>query len=115
MTEQDFRATLYRTRRWHNERQSHTGHILAIPLEPAKFSQTPIKVLIMFDTRNPALWVVGFIVIAAIFLFLRRHFGAGARERRRRNRSHAPLVSRKRGPSVTLAVNADESKRDRKR
>jgi hypothetical protein len=69
----------------------------------------------MFDARNPALWIVGIIVIAAIFLFVRRHFNAGARERRRRDRSHAPVVSRKRSPSVRLAVGVDESKRDRKR
>ena len=69
----------------------------------------------MFDTRNPALWIVGIIVIAAIFLFVRKHFNAGVRERRRRDRSHAPVMSRKRGPSVTLAVKTDESKRERKR
>ena len=69
----------------------------------------------MFDPGNPALWIVGSILIAAIYLFVRRHFNAGARERRRRDRSHSRLVSRKRSPSVRLAVGVDESKRDRKR
>jgi hypothetical protein len=69
----------------------------------------------MFDTRNPVLWIVGIIVIAAIFLSARKHFNAGVRERRRRDRSHAPVVSRKRGPTVKLAVDVNESKRDRKR
>jgi hypothetical protein len=69
----------------------------------------------MFDIKNPVLWMVGIIVIAAIFLFVRRQFNSGVRERRRRDRSHAPVISRKRGPTVRLAVDVDESKRDRKR
>jgi hypothetical protein len=69
----------------------------------------------MFDPGNPVLWIVGIIVIAAIFLSARKHFTAEVRERRRRDRSHAPVVSRRRGPTVKLAVDVNESKRDRKR
>ena len=62
----------------------------------------------MFDTGNLLLWVVVLLVLAAAFLGLRRHFSADAREARRRTRSHAPVVTTKRGPSIKLAVNLTE-------
>jgi hypothetical protein len=47
--------------------------------------------------------------------FLRGHFTAEARGRRRRDKSHRPVISRKQGPTVRLAVDVDKPKRDRKR
>jgi hypothetical protein len=69
----------------------------------------------MLDIRNPVLWLIGAIVLGLVLVLLRGHFTAAARERRRRDRSHQPVVSRKQGPSVKLAVNAGKSKGDRKR
>jgi len=69
----------------------------------------------MFDTRNPVLWVIGIIVLAAVFLLARGLFSAEERARRRRGRSHGPVISRKKGPTVRLAVDVDKPERDRKR
>ena len=69
----------------------------------------------MFDTRNPVLWLIGIIVLAAVFFLARGLFSAEERERRRRARSHGPVISRKKGPTVRLAVDVDKPERDRKR
>ena len=71
--------------------------------------------LTMFDTGNPILWLSGIIALAVAFFLLRGHFTAEARARRRRERSNRPLVSRKQGPTVRLAVDVDKPKHDRKR
>jgi hypothetical protein len=44
----------------------------------------------------------------------RREFGAEARERRRREKSHRPVASRKQGPTIKLAVDVGKPRRDRK-
>jgi beta-lactamase regulating signal transducer with metallopeptidase domain len=69
----------------------------------------------MLDIRNPILWLIGVLVFAVAFFLLRSHFTVEARERRRREKSHRPVVSRKQGPTVRLAVDVDKPKRDRKR
>jgi hypothetical protein len=69
----------------------------------------------MLDARNPVTWLIGLLAFAALFFLLRGHFTAEARERRRRARSHRPVVSRKPGPTVRLAVEVDKPKRDRQR
>ena len=66
----------------------------------------------MFDTGNPVLWVIGIIVLAAIFFLARGLFNAGERGRRRRERSHGPVISRKKGPTVRLAVDVNKPERD---
>ena len=68
----------------------------------------------MLDMRNPMLWLIGIIALAALWVLTRGHFSAEARARRRREKSNRPLISRKRGPTVRLAVKVDKSKRDRK-
>ena len=69
----------------------------------------------MLDARNPVVWLIGIVAFAVAFFLLRGHFTAEARERRRRERSHRRVVSRKQGPAVRLAVDVDEPERDRKR
>jgi hypothetical protein len=69
----------------------------------------------MLDARNPVVWLIGIIALAVAFFLLRGHFTVEARERRRREKSHKPVVSRKQGPTVRLAVDVDKAKRDRKR
>lgn len=69
----------------------------------------------MFHVGNPILWLIGVIALGIIFFLLRGHFSAEARARRRRERSNRPVISRKQGPSVKLAVNAGKPERDRKR
>ena len=81
---------------------------LAIRLERAKLGAA------MLAIGNPVLWFMGVAALAAVLFWLRGRFSAEARERRRRDRSHRPVVSRKQGPTVKLAVNADEPKGDRK-
>jgi len=71
----------------------------------------PVESLSMSGIPNSALWLAGVLVLIAVTLGLRRHFSADAREARRRERSHGPVVSRKPGPSVRLAVDAEKSKR----
>jgi hypothetical protein len=69
----------------------------------------------MFEAENPIIWLISVIALGLVLILLRGHFTAAARERRRRDRSHQPVVSRKQGPGVKLAVNAGKSKGDRKR
>jgi len=69
----------------------------------------------MFTIENPYLWVIGVPALGALLFLLRGHFSAEKRERRRRGQSHRPVVSRKHGPTVRLAVDVDKPKRDRKR
>jgi len=67
----------------------------------------------MFDVGDPLL-LLGCVVALGILLFLLRgRFSAERRERRRREKSHRPVVSRKRGPSVRLAADVDKPKRER--
>ena len=70
--------------------------------------------LTMLDARNPVLWLIGLIAFAGAFCLLRGYFSDEARGRRRRAKSHRPLVSRKQGPTVRLAVKVDKAKRGRK-
>jgi hypothetical protein len=69
----------------------------------------------MFTIENPILWLFGVPALGVLLFLLRGHFSAETRERRRRGKSHRPVVSRKRGPTVKLAVDVDKPKRDRKR
>jgi hypothetical protein len=71
--------------------------------------------LTMLDARNPVVWLIGIIVFAVALTLLRGYFTAKARARRRLERSHRPVISRKQGPTVRLAVDVDKPKRDRKR
>jgi len=69
----------------------------------------------MLDARNLVIWLIGIIAVAVAFFLLRGHFSAEARARRRREKSHRPVISRKQGPIVRLAVDVDRRKRNRKR
>ena len=69
----------------------------------------------MFNIGNPILLIIGVPALGVLFFLLRGHFSAETRERRRRGKSHRPVISRKQGPTVKLAVNAGKPKRDRKR
>jgi len=69
----------------------------------------------MLDAGNPVVWLLGVIALTFVFFFLRAHFSAEARARRRLEKSHRPVVSRKKGPTVRLAVDVDKPKRVRKR
>jgi hypothetical protein len=71
-------------------------------------------ILTMLDIRNPLLWLISVIVLIVVLSLVRGHFSAEARERRRREKSHRPVTSRKQGPTVKLAVNVDKPSRDRK-
>ena len=68
----------------------------------------------MLDFRHPMVWLIGAVALAALGLLARGYFSAEAKARRRRERSNRPLASRKRGPTVRLAVKAPKSKRDPK-
>ena len=69
----------------------------------------------MFDIGNSILWIIGVPALAVLLFLLRGHFSAETRDRRRRGKSHRPVISRKQGPTVKLAVNAGKPKGDRKR
>jgi hypothetical protein len=68
----------------------------------------------MLDIRNPLFWLLGVVVVVAALSLVRSHFSAEALERRRREKSHRPVISRKQGPTVKLAVDVGKPKRDRK-
>ena len=69
----------------------------------------------MFNIGNPILWIIGVPALGVLLFLLRGHFNAETRDRRRRGKSHRPVISRKQGPTVRLAVDVDKPKRDRKR
>lgn len=69
----------------------------------------------MFGIADAVLSLLALVVLAFAVFGLRHYFSSTAREARRRARSHGPVVSRKRGPSVRLAVEVDKPKRRRKR
>lgn len=74
-----------------------------------------IAALTLLAAGNPVVeWFVGIVACAGAFFLLRGHFTAAARERRRREKSHGRVVSRKHGPTVRLAVDVDKPKSDRK-
>ncbi len=68
----------------------------------------------MFDIANPALWLIGIIVLMALVLLVRSYFSAEARDRRRRDRSHGRVISRRHAPSVRLAANLEKPGKERK-
>jgi hypothetical protein len=86
---------------------------LAIQPERARLGITDM--LTMFTIENPFLWLIGIPALGFLSFLLRGHFSAKTRARRRRGQSHRPVVSRKQGPTVRLAVDVDKPKRDRKR
>ena len=67
----------------------------------------------MLDIRNPLLWLIALAALAAMLSWLRGHFNAEARTERRREKSHRPVISRKQGPTVKLAVNVEKRDGDR--
>jgi len=92
-----------------------SGAALAIRFERARLGAALIKIRTMLDARNPVVWLIGLLVFAVAFFLVRGYFSTEARARRRRERSHRPVVSRKQGPTVRLAVDVDKPRRDRKR
>ena len=68
----------------------------------------------MFTIENAILLLIGVPALGVLLFLLARHFSAKTRERRR-GESHRPVISRKRGPTVKLAVDVGKPKRDRKR
>jgi len=69
----------------------------------------------MAGISNPILWLSGVLAVGVVVFLVRGYFGAEARARRRRSRSHRPLTSRRHGPTVKLAVHVDKPKPDRER
>jgi hypothetical protein len=69
----------------------------------------------MPNLDNPLLYLIGAIALGLLLFSVRGRFSAETRERRRRDKSHRPVISRKQGPTVKLAVKVDKPKRDRER
>jgi len=67
----------------------------------------------MLDIKNPIFWLIGLPALGLALFLVRNRFSAETRERRRRDKSHRPVISRKPGPTVKLAVNVEKQKRDR--
>lgn len=74
----------------------------------------PNAMVTLLNAGNPVLWFIGIIALALAFFWLRGRFTVEARERRRREKSQRPVISRKPGPTVRLAVEVDKPKRDRR-
>jgi fumarate reductase subunit C len=68
----------------------------------------------MLDIRNPIVWLIGVLALGVVLFLARGHFSAEARARRRREKSHRRLISRKQGPTVRLAVKVEKPRRERK-
>ena len=69
----------------------------------------------MLGISNSILWSLGVLALGVVLFLVRDHFTAEARARRRREKSNRPVVSRKQGPTVRLAVDVDKPKRGLKR
>ena len=67
----------------------------------------------MSNTETLALWLLNLLAAAGVGAWLWHYFSPAAREQRRRDRSHGRVVSRRQGPSVRLAVEAEKPKRER--
>ena len=74
-----------------------------------------MEMLTMLDARNPVVWLIAIMAIAIVLFLVRGYLSTEARERRRREKSHRPVISRKQGPTVRLAVDVGKPKRDHKR
>jgi hypothetical protein len=70
--------------------------------------------MVMLDIKNPTVWLIGVLALGILAFAGRTRFSPEARARRRREKSHKRIVSRKQGPSVRLAVNTERPDRDRK-
>ncbi len=66
--------------------------------------------MLMFDLSSPVVWLLGVVILGLSVCLVRGHFSPEARVRRRREKSHRPVVSRKQGPAVKLAVEVDKPK-----
>jgi len=62
----------------------------------------------MFGVAHPVVWLIGVLGLGIILFLLRERFDAEAREPRRQDRSHSPVISRKHRPTVKLVVNVDD-------
>jgi hypothetical protein len=60
------------------------------------------------------LWLIGALLLAAAVPFWRLVLSPEARERRRRERSHRPVISTAHRPMVRLAVETKKSESERK-
>jgi hypothetical protein len=76
---------------------------------------TAVDILTMLGMGNPILLLICVLGVAIVLLLVRSHFNAEARDRRRRDNSHRPVISRRQGPTVRLAVDVDKPRRGRKR
>jgi hypothetical protein len=72
-------------------------------------------VLLSPDAGNRLLWLASIIGLAVALYLLRGQFSTETRARRRRDKSHRPVVSRKHGPTVRLAVEVKQPERSRKK
>jgi hypothetical protein len=68
----------------------------------------------MVGIGHPLVWLIGIIALAVLWALARGRFTPEARARRRREKSNRPLISRKRGPTVRLAVKVDKPEREKK-
>ena len=68
----------------------------------------------MLDIRNPLFWLLVVVLVVAVRSLVRSNFSAEAREQLRREKSHQPVVSRKHGPTIRLAVDVGKPRHIRK-
>lgn len=64
----------------------------------------------MFGELSPTVWLLGGVLFAVVLLLLRSYFSPEARLRRRRRKNYGPTVSKSKGPTVKLAVKAENLK-----
>lgn len=64
----------------------------------------------MFGELSPTVWLLGGVLFAVVLLLLRSYFSAEARLRRRRRKNYGPTISKGKGPTVKLAVKAENLK-----
>ena len=69
----------------------------------------------MFDLDNPILWLAIVLSLAVLGVLARHYLRSEARRRRRRDHSHGSVISRRRGPTIKLAVKVNEPRRKRER
>ena len=68
----------------------------------------------MIENRNPILWLIVVLGMGLVLSLVCSRLSPEARSRRRREKSHRPVVSRKQGPTVKLAVDVGKPRRGRK-
>jgi hypothetical protein len=89
--------------------------LLVIFFKSATISVPSELKLFMLGTIQSFFWPIGILLVGGVCFGLFRYFNPAAMDARRRARNHGPVITRRSGPTIRLAVDVDEPPKGRKR